>query len=86
MYQEALANHIQDIAIRRVGIRKGLRFTGNKLIRVRGNSEDELGREFSPYLVKFHKPEWIQKPQIKLERGVTKNSVESWWQNNKHLV
>src|SRR3990167_2717471 len=81
--QEAYSTHLQDIAIRRVGIRRGWKFKGEKLIQVRG-SESE-GYLLMPGIVRFHFPKMIKMPDgVNLAPSwAHPKSVESFYQNNR---
>jgi len=80
--QESPASHLQDIAIRRVVLRRSWQFEGDKLIQIRSHKE-YWGRNLSPGKVQFHLPALIEKPN--LEGWWEKNSVEDFYQSNKYL-
>lgn len=82
--QETSRTHIQDIAIRRSLIRMGLWFRGRELIRIR----QDKGMHFlsvilSPGRVSFHRPEFIEVPELK--GWWHPKTVESFYQSNKVL-
>lgn len=60
--QEGAATHLQDIAIRRVALRRGWRFTGDELVQIRSHSS-YWGNLLSPGRVPFHLPEHIVTPR-----------------------
>ena len=68
LLQETNATHIQDIAIRRVARLRGFTFCGEKLMQVRGTSND-IGKYFTPNRVPFYMPEAIIDP------------IKGWWNN-----
>jgi len=79
--QKGTATHIQDIAVRRVFLRRGWNFQGEGLIQIRGISD--WGRKFSPGKIPFHLPNLISKPHLK---GWWKtDSIEDFYQSNKLL-
>ena len=83
--QENNSNHYQDVAVRRCMLMLGLKF-GDKtkpLMWVRHNSKDD-GALLSPGRVKFHRPELIEQPF--LPGWWESDSVEAFWQNNKHVI
>ena len=93
--QRSPADHIQDIAIRRVFARAGFVWLGKKLIRIRRHEsrrmrrardgEDlDYGYHFSPGKVPFHRPNLILEPH--LEGWWDRNTVEDWYQSNRVLV
>ena len=82
--QEAYSTHIQDIAARNVGRRRGWKLEGNRLVQIRG--PDSEGHQLMPGIVPFHEPERIIEPRIEIPKWAGHNSVESWYQNAKHLV
>lgn len=81
--QETPRSHYQDVAIRRVLLRLGLKFHGTHLVQVR-RSNKGFGGEFSPGYIPFHRPELIEQPPLKgwWESG----SIEEFWQSNKYLL
>ena len=81
--QEAASIHIQDIAARWVGLFRGWKFKGNRLIQIRGPESE--GHLLMPGIVQFHKPELIVIPNI-APKWAAANSVESFYQNNRWLV
>ena len=84
--QEAYSTHLQDIAIRRVGIRRGWKFKGEKLIQVRGPGSE--GYLLMPGIVRFHSPKMIEMPDgVNLAPSwAHPKSVESFYQNNRWLA
>ena len=82
--QETNRTHVQDIAIRRALVRMGKRFEGKELIRIRDKLGDHaLSKTLSPGHVPFHRPEFIEKPE--LQGWWDASSVESFYQSNKYL-
>jgi len=80
--QEGKASHLQDIAIRRIFLRRGWEFEGNELIQIRSHN-GFWGKELSPGKVVFHLPELIESPPLK--GWWNKNSIEDFYQSNKYL-
>ena len=80
--QEASSTHLQDIAVRRVLLRKGLLFRGTKLLEIRGPSSS--GYRLNPGQIGFHVPEHIVQPPV--EGWWKAGSIEDFWQSNKVLV
>lgn len=80
--QEAFSTHIQDIAVRNVLRRLGLRFEGpaEKLLVIRG--QDSNGHRFGPGNVPFMDPTLITQPSLVPKWGSV-GSVEDFWQSNK---
>ena len=74
-----------DICIRRVVLRRGWKFTGDKLIQIRYEEDkpDYFSNIFDPGKVPFHLPLLIEKPNI--EGWWNKESVEDFYQSNKVL-
>jgi len=82
--QETERTHIQDIAIRRCVVRRGLRFKGHELIQIRDKEGNHpLSMILSPGRVPFHKPALIETPE--LEGWWQPGSVEAFYQSNKYL-
>ena len=81
--QETNRTHLQDIAIRNVGRRRDWKFSGDRLIQVRGPESE--GYIFTPGLVPFHLPKLIEQPNI-APKWAEPNSVESFYQNNRWLA
>jgi hypothetical protein len=79
--QENEADHLQDIAIRRVVLRLGKKFEGNSIVQVRGQNSE--GYALSPGVVPFHLPDMIKEPH--LEGWWNKDSIEDFYQSNKVL-
>lgn len=82
LIQTGNATHLQDIAIRRVMLRKGCKFEGDKLVQIRSHAE-YWGQNLSPGKVPFHLPELITVPHLK--KWWDYNSIEDFWQSNKVL-
>jgi hypothetical protein len=80
--QKGNATHLQDISIRRVILRRGWKFSGDKLVQIRSHSE-YWGKNLSPGRVQFHMPELICSPH--LEHWWDLNSIEDFYQSNKVL-
>jgi len=72
--QLAPASHYEDIAIRRIFEKYRARFKGNRLIRIRADSEDTIGKILSSLHVKFLYPEYIEPPI---------NDKFPWWDRHK---
>tara|TARA_Y100000310_G_scaffold336995_1_gene422953 strand:- start:12325 stop:12861 length:537 start_codon:yes stop_codon:yes gene_type:complete len=74
-----------DICIRNVLIRRGWKFKGEKIQKIRWNKENPnwFSENFDPGKVKFHLPKLICKPN--LTGWWNKNSVEDFYQSNKVL-
>lgn len=83
MIQEAYSHHLQDIAVRNVGIRRGMKMTGNELIQIRG--PETKSYELMPGIVEFHEPKLIETPRIHPE-WARPNSVEAFYQSNRWLA
>lgn len=83
---KGIGTHIQDIAVRNVVDRLGLKFKGEGLLQIRTNKEGPGGK-WSPMNIPFYKPEWILRPELEgwWTKGVP-NSVELWYQSNKMLL
>ena len=79
--QEATSTHLQDIAIRRCLVRKGLEFRGDHLVEIRGKSSE--GYRLNPGQIPFHRPDLIVQPEPK--SWWNPGSVEAFWQANKVL-
>lgn len=83
--QETPRTHVQDIAIRRCLMRRGMWFKGSELLQIR----DKLGTHplsvtLSPGQVPFHRPDCIVD---ELEPGWwERGSVESFYQSNRRLM
>jgi len=82
LIQSGDATHLQDIAIRRVMLRRGYNFEGDALVQIRGRA-GYWGQNLSPGKVPFHLPELIISPH--LENWWSYNSIEDFWQSNKIL-
>ncbi|MFH1638171.1 MAG: hypothetical protein ABIB71_07125 [Candidatus Woesearchaeota archaeon] len=82
LVQETEATHLQDISIRRVVMRRGWKFEGEKLIQIRSHA-DYFGNQLSPGKVPFHIPELIVVPHI--NGWWDNNSIEDFYQSNKVL-
>ena len=77
--QENYSSHYQDISIRRVVLRLGKQFQGEKLVQVRSPTSE--GCLLSPGVVPFHIPEKIAEPRI--SGWWKENTIEDFWQSNK---
>ena len=82
LIQNGPATHLQDISIRRVVLRRGMEFKGDKLIQIRSHV-DYWGQNLSPGKVTFHLPQLIVNPH--LEGWWDYNSIEDFYQSNKVL-
>src|SRR3989344_2286815 len=80
--QEAYSTHLQDISVRRIGIRRGWKFKGNRLIQIRGQESE--GYLLMPGNVPFHFPELIEQPNIS-PKWAQPESVEAFYQNNRWI-
>lgn len=80
--QEGTATHLQDIAIRRVVLRRGWDFEGDELVQIRSH-KTYWGGKLSPGRVPFHLPHLIEVPHI--AGWYDSNSVEDFYQSNKVL-
>lgn len=80
LVQNGKATHLQDIAIRRVLFRRGWKFEGDELIKIRSHSQ-YWGKQLSPGRILFHRPELIIKPSLK--SWWNEDSIEDWYQSNK---
>jgi hypothetical protein len=82
-HQSTPAAHFQDISIRRVMAKLGMRFNGDKLIKVRSRyNPDSVGISLSPKKIDFIKPEIVKLPATKRDRTA---SIEDFWQYNRVL-
>lgn len=81
--QNGPAVHLQDIAIRRVLLRRGWEFEGKKLIQIR-SKRGYYGDLLSPGAVQFHLPEMITEPPFE-KSWWEWNSVEDFYQRQKVL-
>ncbi len=80
--QETGAQHLHDIAIRRVVKRLGQGFRGDKLVEIRGPKSE--GFRWNPGVVPFHRPDLILQPAL---RGWwAQGSIEDFFQSNKAIV
>jgi hypothetical protein len=79
------ATHLQDVAIRNVLQRLGVKFTGERTehLIIRSDSPNG-GQQFSPGRVPFYDPGLILRP-LKCPTWAYVNSVEAFWQSNKYL-
>lgn len=83
--QKAPAPHYEDIAIRTIMQRYGKSFQGDKLLRIRADSDDVTGVALSSIHVPFLWPEFIE-PYPKVEWwNRHKGSLEHFWHANKEL-
>ncbi len=80
--QECSGVHFQDISVRRVLKRLGLKFKGNHLVQIRGY--DSEGYVLNPGQVPFHNPEEILDKETKT--WWKPNSIEAFYQHNKALL
>ncbi len=79
--QNGQGTHLQDIAIRRVVLRRGWKFEGTEPVQVRGRNG--WGKHLSPGHVPFHMPENIVVPHI--TGWWDDSSIEDFYQSNKVL-
>ena len=84
--QKAPANHYEDVAIRIILKKYGLSFKGDKLMRIRADSDDTIGIALSSIHVPFVHPQYIEPdfPEIYWWNR-HKGSLEHFWHNNKVL-
>ncbi|RJQ17312.1 hypothetical protein C4573_04640 [Candidatus Woesearchaeota archaeon] len=80
--QTGTATHLQDIAIRRVVLRRGWTFSGREYVQIRGH-KTYWGLQLSPGKIPFQVSRNIQKPN--LQGWWDENSVEDFYQSNKVL-
>ncbi len=75
-YQKQLAPavHYEDIAIRRIFRKYGTKFKGDRLIRIRADSEDLVGIGLSSVHIPFVYPDYIETPV---------NNEFPWWDRHK---
>ncbi|GEM_PF-475940 len=78
--QEFGGHHFQDIAIRRVMAKQGLRFRGTGLLEIRMKAP---GKQWSPGEIPFHAPDSIHQPE--LVGWWKQGSLESWYQSARYL-
>lgn len=84
--QKAKAAHYEDMSIRIILQRHGLNFKGNKLIRIRADSEDIVGKALSSIHVPFIFPHYIEHTeQDSFWWNRHKGSLEHFWHANKVL-
>jgi hypothetical protein len=83
LVQNGNAMHLQDIAVRRVMLRRGYKFEGYILVQIRDHKE-YWGQTLSPGKIPFHLPELIVVPHLGL-KWWDYNSIEDFWQSNKIL-
>lgn len=81
--QESYSHHLQDIATRRVGIRRGWKMQGDRLIQIRGPETE--GYQLMPGIVNFHLPDLIETPRLQ-PIWASPNSVEAFYQSNRWLA
>lgn len=86
--QLAPAHHYEDIAVRRILSQHGLRFKGDRLVRIRADADDAVGVALSSIHVPFCLPEAIE--DTPPGTGIVwwnrhGPSVELFWHNNKVL-
>lgn len=80
--QEAFSTHIQDIAVRNMLKRLGLKFKGPMSILMEIRSSSSTGIRFGPGVVPFFDPSLITQPSLK-PSWAKPDSVEDFWQSNK---
>jgi hypothetical protein len=80
--QEAFSTHIQDIAVRNMLRRFGLKFKGPKDLLMEIRSSSSTGIRFGPGQVPFFDPSLITQPSLK-PSWANAGSVEDFWQSNK---
>jgi hypothetical protein len=86
--QKAPAAHYEDIAIRRIFDKYRERFKGDKLIRIRADSEDLVGIALSSIHIPFIFPGYIEGPIDNISfpwYDRHKGSLECFWHLNKIL-
>lgn len=79
--QETPSNHIHDVAIRRVVLRLGEKFRGDRLLHVRWVKSE--GYAINPGAVPFHLPNMIVNPRIIGWWHL--GTIEDFYQSNKIL-
>lgn len=84
--QEGVAEHFQDITIRRVLKRMGRTFNGSRLVQIRSTSVDPEGASLSPGHVPFHRPSVIEPIKISGRYWWDKDSVEEFYRKNCALL
>ncbi|MFF0314267.1 hypothetical protein ACFYPH_06405 [Micromonospora sp. NPDC005252] len=79
------AQHLQDIAVRRVLVRLGIWFEGVDLVRLRRRDTNDLspGACLDSGAVRFHRPDLIVQPV--LTGWWDTDSIEAFYQSNKYL-
>jgi hypothetical protein len=84
--EKGIGTHIQDIAIRNVVNKFGLKFQGEGLLQVR-TGVGGPGENWSPMNIPFYETKWIMQPKLNgwWDKGVP-DSVECWYQSNKVLM
>jgi hypothetical protein len=80
--QETDSTHLQDIAIRRVIMRRGWDFQGEELVQIRSH-DDFWGEMLSPGKVPFHNIPAIKEPP--LTGWWDEDTIEDFYQSNKVL-
>ncbi len=81
--QSTPALHLQDISIRRVMAKLGMKFRGEKPIKIRSRyNTDPVGISLSPKKVSFIKPQIVKMPPEKQNQIP---SIEDFWQYNRVL-
>ncbi|MFC1697795.1 hypothetical protein ACFL1H_05655 [Nanoarchaeota archaeon] len=73
--QQVAANHYEDIAIRRILNKYGQEFQGDKLIRIRADADDLIGKALSSIHIPFIYPDYIEAP--------FDDSSFHWWDRHK---
>ena len=84
--QKAKAVHYEDMSIRIILLRHGQHFKGNKLIRVRADSDDVVGKALSSIHIPFVFPNYIEYVDCgSFWWNRHKGSLEHFWHANKIL-
>jgi len=84
--QRAKASHYEDMAVRCIMQKYGFKFKGERLIRIRADSQDVVGVALSSIHIPFVFPEFIEVPQPEiLWWNRHKRSLEEFWHYNKVL-
>ncbi|MFA5358249.1 MAG: hypothetical protein WC310_00305 [Patescibacteria group bacterium] len=83
--QKAKAPHYEDVSIRIIMKLYGHTFDGNKLIRIRADSNDVTGVALSSIHIPFLWPEFIEPTKEVEWWNRHKGSLEHFWHANKEL-
>lgn len=84
--QKSPAVHYEDMAIRRIMKEYGHEFRGNKLIRIRADSDNPIGVALSSIHVPFCFPQYFEAPFPEIVWwNRHKGSLEYFWHTNKIL-